>query len=621
MAAPWRLLIGSAFLAGLLGPPPAVAQDVQKHVLIVWGGRADLPVNVVVNQAIRKALFDAFGSDVDLRFEYVEDRSDEREQRAQRDFLRQKYDSYRFDLLIAIAGSAIDFARTYSQGLFPGTPVLCWGQASDLGDWSAGPPFTAVVFDLDPRATVEFILSAQPATRRLMVIAGGSPYDDLPFLARVRAELRRYEGRLEVTYLLGQSLEDVRRRVARLPGHTAILYVSMHGDGAGRRLVNVDAMSSIAASASAPVYVMVASHMGAGALGGVVGSQEALAEVAGRVAVRLLRGARVQDVPITHVPLVPMVDWRQLRRFGIAEAGLPPRTVILYREQSLWEKYRWRLFGIAALCVGQALLIVALLVQGARRRRAERAEKQQQRQLAHLSRVAMVGELTGTLAHELNQPLTAILSNANAACHLLDRGQPDVAEAREALGDIVSDTRRARDVMTRLRGMLKRTEAQLQTVNVNDVVREVVDLAHGDLITRGVAVTLQLQEDLPAVAADRVQIQQVLLNLVLNGCDAMADVAPSGRSLTVASGTDGDGQVLIRVRDHGTGIASEDLGRIFEPFYTSKREGLGLGLAICRTIAADHGGRLWATNNEGDRGATLHLALPRGAAVRPGTGS
>jgi signal transduction histidine kinase len=589
-------------------------------VLILWGGRADLPVNQVVNEAIRTTLYHEFAAAVDVRFEYVEERASAAEQRALRDFLRQKYAAYRIDLVIAIAGSAIDFARTYAGELFPQAPVLCWGLAADIGDWSSGPPFTAVVFDLDPRGNVEFILRAQPATRRLVVIAGDSVYDDRSLLATVRGELRRYEGRLAVTYLVGRSLEEARRQVARLPEHTAILYVSMHGDGAGKRLVNVDAMSSIAASANAPVYVMVASHLGAGALGGVVGSQQALAEAAGRVAVRILRGTRAQDIPILNLPPAPMVDWRQLRRFGISEANLPPGTVVLSREPSMWERYRWRVLGAGALCLGQLLLIVALLVQRARRRRAERAEKEQQRQLAHLSRVAMLGELTGTLAHELNQPLTAILSNANAACHLLRLDPPDVGEVRETLDDIVSDTRRARDVMTRLRGMLKRTEIQLQPVDLNEVAREVVELAHGDLVARGVTATLQLQDGLPAVAADRVQLQQVLLNLVLNGCDAMAGLAPAARTLTVASGRDGDGHVLIHVRDRGTGIGADDLGRIFEPFYTSKREGLGLGLAICKTIAAEHGGRLWATNNDGDRGATLHLSLPCREAPRAPAG-
>jgi signal transduction histidine kinase len=605
----WRLLVAAVLLGAACDSAPLLAQD-QKHVLILWGGRPDLPVNIVVNQTIRATLYQEFGSGVDLRFEYVEDIDQRQEQLALRDFLRQKYASYRVDLIIAIAGSAIDFARTQAGELFPRVPVLCWGQANAVGDWSAGPPSTGVVVELDPAANVRFILQAQPDTNHLVVIAGASAYDDRMLLRTVLRDLQAYDKRLRQTFLVGRSLEEVRQAVAQLPEHTAILYVSMHGDGAGNRLVNVDAMSSIAASANAPVYVMVASHLGAGAVGGVVGSQEAMTEAAAKVAVRILRGTPIEQLPTLHLPLVPMVDWRQLQRFGIDESNLPPGTVVLYREASLWQTYRWRILGVAALCVGQALLILALLVQRARRHRAERAEKEQHRQLAYLSRLAMLGELTGTLAHEINQPLTAMLSNAQAARYLLEADTPDVGELRETIDDIVSDNHRAREVMGRLRGMLKRAEVQLQPVDLNEVVREVVELAHSDLVAHGVNVVLELEEGLPAVAADRVQLQQVLLNLVLNGCDAMEDVASGPKDLTVTSARRGEDNVVIGVRDRGTGIAQGDFERIFEPFFTSKREGLGLGLAICRTIANAHGGRLWATNNDLDRGATLHFMLP-----------
>ena len=230
----------------------------------------DLPVNDVVNRSIRTTLYEEFGSGVDFRFEFVEETPNPRDQTALRDFLRSKYASRRFDLVIAISTWAISFARAYAGELFPGAPVLCWGTSTVADAWPPDVRHTSVVSTLEARPTVEFILRAQPGARRLVVVAGGSVYDDLAHLARVRQALREYEGRLAVTYLIGRSLEDVRAEVARLPDDSAILYVSMHGDGAGRRLVNVDAMASIASVARAPVYVMVASHIGAGALGGVV---------------------------------------------------------------------------------------------------------------------------------------------------------------------------------------------------------------------------------------------------------------------------------------------------------------------------------------------------------------
>jgi C4-dicarboxylate-specific signal transduction histidine kinase len=306
---------------------------------------------------------------------------------------------------------------------------------------------------------------------------------------------------------------------------------------------------------------------------------------------------------------VPMVDWRALQRWGISESRLPVGTVVRFREPSVWDLYKWHIVGGAALCIGEALLIIALLAQGARRRRAERTADELRRELTHLSRVETVGALSGALAHELNQPLSAILSNAQAARRFLAMKPADLDQVREALDDIMSDDERAGEVIRKLRSMLKRTEAKAQLLDLNEAIRDALELARGDLIARGISVSTELQAGIPGVMADRVQLQQVLLNLIFNGCDAMAAVSRSERRLTVATGSeDGDG-VGVRVVDRGTGIAQGDVEKIFQPFVTTKRDGLGLGLAICRSIVSAHGGRLWATNNEGP-GATLHVALP-----------
>lgn len=243
------------------------------------------------------------------------------------------------------------------------------------------------------------------------------------------------------------------------------------------------------------------------------------------------------------------------------------------------------------------------------RKRAELESREQRRELAHLTRVAMLGELSGALAHELNQPLTAILSNAQAGQRLLAREPVDLAEIREVLKDIADDDRRAGAVIHRLRAMLKKEELALQPLDLSEVAREVLDLAHSDLITRNMLVTARLAAGLPPVRGDRVQLQQVLLNLVLNACESIAICGPSDRRLTITTARVADG-VQVSVSDHGTGIEAGAMSRLFEPFFTTKQHGLGLGLSICRSIVAEHGGRLWATNNEDKGGATFYLVLP-----------
>ena len=251
---------------------------------------------------------------------------------------------------------------------------------------------------------------------------------------------------------------------------------------------------------------------------------------------------------------------------------------------------------------------ITMLRDVTERHRSEQTIAAQRRQLTHLGRVAVLGELSGAIAHELNQPLTAILANARAAQRLMTRPSVDYQEINSILGDIASDDLRAGAVIRRMRDLIRNGDSEPQFTDANDVIREVLTLAHGDLMLREVMVTARLSPSIPAVPADRVQLQQVLLNLVVNACDAMADNPRGDRALLLSSELDGN-SVRVSVRDHGSGITTDPVEAVFEPFHTTKEHGLGLGLAICRSIVSAHGGKLWAVNNP-DRGATFHMSLP-----------
>jgi two-component system, LuxR family, sensor kinase FixL len=243
------------------------------------------------------------------------------------------------------------------------------------------------------------------------------------------------------------------------------------------------------------------------------------------------------------------------------------------------------------------------------RKLAEEETRRQRQELAHLTRVSMLGELSGSLAHELNQPLTAILTNAQAGQRLMGREPVDLGELRDILDDIADADRRAGEVIHRLRSMLKKGDTRRAPLALNDLVAEVLHFAHGDLITRKVTVATRLAPRLQRVLGDPVQLQQVLLNLVLNGCEAMSATPAAERQLAVVTALDGANTLKVAVVDSGSGIPSEAIDRIFEPFFTTKEQGLGLGLSICRSIVEAHGGRLWASNNEA-RGATVAFTLP-----------
>jgi two-component system sensor kinase FixL len=272
--------------------------------------------------------------------------------------------------------------------------------------------------------------------------------------------------------------------------------------------------------------------------------------------------------------------------------------------------------GLSPIQSAEGVLILTVVVDISARKKAEAEALQQRAELAHLSRVTMLGELSGSMAHELNQPLTAILSNAQAAQRFLSHDPIDLDEVRDILADIVEQDKRAGDVIRRLRVLLKKGEVQQQPLDVNDVVQDVLRLTRSDLQNQGVAAHATLAPALPLVVGDRVQLQQVLLNLVINACDAVNGNARADRRVTVSTEFSVGGGVHVSVADCGVGMASDKLEQVFDPFFTTKTHGLGLGLSVCRSIITAHGGTLWAANNP-DRGATFHFTLPVGAESHP----
>jgi C4-dicarboxylate-specific signal transduction histidine kinase len=249
-------------------------------------------------------------------------------------------------------------------------------------------------------------------------------------------------------------------------------------------------------------------------------------------------------------------------------------------------------------------------------RESERRYREVQTELAHANRVATLGQLTASIAHEVNQPIAATVTNADAALRWLAHDPPNLEEVRRALEAINKGGKRAGDVTGRIRGLIRKAPPRDDEVEINEAILEVIALTHGEAVKNGVSVQTALAEALPLVHADRVQLQQVVLNLVINAVEAMSGVAERSRELLISTGKlEGDaGGVLVAVRDAGPGLDPASLERLFEAFYTTKPAGLGMGLSICRSIIEAHGGRLWAEANE-PQGAVFQFTLP----ARPGS--
>ncbi len=260
---------------------------------------------------------------------------------------------------------------------------------------------------------------------------------------------------------------------------------------------------------------------------------------------------------------------------------------------------------------GDLVEFVGTVMDVTERKQAEEALHKAQAELAHVTRVMTMGELVASIAHEVNQPLGAIVTNGHACVRLLSREVPDLDKSLEVIGRMIRDGMRASEVIKRIRDLLHKTPAERIPLNINETIQEVIALVSSDVRRNKVELKAELAADLPPVVGDRIQLQQVILNLILNAKDAMSDVQTSPGKLQITSRKN-NGGVVVAVRDTGHGLAPKDVDRIFDPFFTTKPEGTGLGLSISRTIIEAHGGTLWATQNE-DKGATIQFTLPTGS--------
>ena len=304
------------------------------------------------------------------------------------------------------------------------------------------------------------------------------------------------------------------------------------------------------------------------------------------------------------------IEWREHDERALAE--IRATGSVQPYEKELFRKDGSR---VPVLCAGALFeeggsegVAFALDLSEQKQQEAERERlRQQLGHLAHLNRVSTMGELTASLAHEINQPIGAAVTNAQACLRFLDRDQPDVAEAREAASEMVRDARRVADIIDRVRSLYRKGTARLETVDMNEVIREMIDMLRNEADRHSVTMRTDLTEGLPTVIADRVQLQQVLMNLALNGIEAM-HIDTAGE-LSIQSQLAEDSQLLISVTDTGAGLPNGKTDQIFNAFFTTKPQGTGLGLAIARSIVESHGGRIWATANSG-RGATFYFTVP-----------
>jgi signal transduction histidine kinase len=523
-------------------------------------------------------------------------------------WLAEKYRDAPPDALVVPAPQSMLLLAGYAPAAWRDVPVVTVHarQQAAPPEWPGGVSGYRASFDV--RGTVEEAAALVPGTRRVAVVSGAAP-DERQRAADLITDLRDLPG-LEIVDLGALEFNQLLARLRALPADAIVLHLGLRMDASGRSFATDRGMEAVAQASSRPVFGMFEALIGHGLVGGRIFDFEALGEALARVGQRLVAGESIDRVAFVNADFSRSVyDARELARWGLDPRQLPPGAELRNREQTLLEQYRWGVFALVAAFLLQAGLIVALLVERERRRRAEFKARRSLGQLAHLDRVAAMGELATSLAHELNQPLAAILANAQAARRMLAAPQPDLAEVRASLDDIVDDDKRAGEVIRRMRALLRKEEFQPGPVDLNDAVSNVQRLVAQDAERRGVTVALELAANLPPVHGDAVQLQQVVLNLFANAFDAVAHCPAERRRVLVRTREQLAGAIELSVEDSGDGIPDAHLKQLFEPFFTTKGDGLGMGLSITRSILELHGGEIVA-QNLAQGGACFRCVLP-----------
>ena len=550
------------------------AAEPQKAVLALYGSRPDLPSNVIVDEIIRSTLERELGPRLDFYAEFLDTaRWPEGEaQSAVHDYLRRKYTQRKLSAIIAVARPAVDFMRIYGDELFPGVPIVAYGDSDALRNWEPGRPITGTLANIDLSATAELILRLQPGTREILVISGTSDSDRWR-QSEVRRQLDRLEKKLKLTYMDTASAQDVVGTVARVPDGTTVLFLSMYQDSAGNKLLSHEVLARVAKEARVPVYNQTATNVGVGIVGGVVFDPERLGLETAQLTLRLLRGERVQDLPIQESKsVVPMVDWRQLRRWKLDEKRLPAGTVVRFREASIWESYKWYILGFLAAMTLESFLIVTLFIESRKRRASEKVLMELSGRLIHAAE-----DERQRVARELHDDFQQRLSLLSVGIDML-RQEPsaDGMSLEQRLQELGRDVKEIAGDVHNLSHRLH--SSKLRLLGLKAALKEVCgQVSH----QHNIAIDLQSSE-LPSGLSEDLSLcfyriaQEALNNAVKHSHSSRIEVK---------LGNSG-GRVWMRIKDFGVG-------------FDANARANGIGLAAMRERLRMVGGSLQIESSPG----------------------
>jgi signal transduction histidine kinase len=618
-------LIGTVVLfvsmVKLLSPSVATAQRAAapKRIMVLhWYGR-DWRTNSEVEQNMQAVFQSAPAGSVEYYSEYLEaDRFPGSDQAAiLRDYLRKKYAKRPIDVVAAIGDVPLRFLLRYRDELFPQTPIVFSVVKTPAAkEMTAGPGMTGIVYTFGYKQTLDLALKLHPGTKQVFIVSGTLNHDKT-YEEMGREKLQGYDSKASIIYLTDLSPHELIDKMKSLPDRSIVLYVWQQVyDEQNKLLESRDVLSSIAASAPVPIYGMASWQVGGGIVGGYVRFNSAATTRVAEIALQIANGARAQHIPVETATIVPMFDWRELKRWGISQALLPLGSVVEFKEPTFWQQYKGRIVGILTLVAIQTLFIAALLVERRKRQLAKMAlaqlnadleQRVDDRTAALAAKTKELETFSYSVAHDLKAPLRGIEGYSRLL--LEDQFNRLDEEGRAFLHTIRDSTERMNQLIDDLLAYsrIERRALRAEPIELRPFVQRLVEERRSELKVRGISLTMEVNGSV--VFADAEGLSQALRNYLDNAIKFTAE-APEPRIEVGADET--EKSCRLWVRDNGVGFDMKHHDRIFDIFQRlhplKDYPGTGVGLAIVRKAIERMGGKVWAESEPG-RGATFYLEV------------
>ena len=612
-----RIILFIIFL--LLNLSSGISQQTNenKNILILLSFSPSTPAYKIFIDEIRQKLAQEYGYAYTLHVEYLEtEKYPEGKYPKERfDLYNEKYRKIKLDLLICIGVNVISPIKQNADSYLLNLPTISleydFSEFGYHGDFTLNNQTAVIALKLDFAATLSHALKLFPKTSSIYFVSGVTRFDrQLTSISEVAAE--EIKGNRNVIFIKDTSMDDVLKLIRNLPQNSLVFVSSFVMDKKLVPYYNPDAIRIISRETNAPVFTFNNLGIGNGSIGGYVLSFNKAGQRVGESAIKILEGINPNSIKVTEKDYYDyLFDWKELRRFNLINSEyIPEGSTILFEENTFLGKYKW-ILGSALLLLILLSALIANLIRLNRNQKLMTKKvietENKYRNFLHEDRVLRLSQLTASLSHELNQPLTAILYSAQAGMRFLKSGDLDSKQAEEILRNIIEDDKRAAGIISSIRSMMKIETREMENVNLNSLIEETINIFHAEAMEHQIQIKLRLQDDPVNVIGDKIQLQQVILNFMSNAATAMEKTDPENKILEISQSVE-NGSVTVSVLDSGPGIDKTIKEKIFQPFVTSRKSGLGIGLAISKSIIENHKGEIWA-NNIKDGGAEFSFKL------------